>query len=114
MDEKKSEGAGGVTVAGRKAENSGYESLGNLATSDTPDAVKMPLTSNPETAPRPESLEAVRQLKLARTRIKILLGRMRGCAEEPQDHALSLAEGQAWLNEMDAALAARQGGGERA
>ena len=45
------------------------------------------------------------RLKKSRTRIEILLGRMRACDNGDRSatgHELSLLEGQGWLDEMDA------------
>lgn len=51
-----------------------------------------------------QEVDLRKALGKAATRIEILVGRMRGCAEEPQKHDLSILEGEGWVEETRALL----------
>lgn len=97
-----SEGAGGVTV---------------IATPDGPKEVRLGTSTgaSPETAPRPESLEAVRD---ALVTAKRYMAHLDTCSYteawgSPETDYCTCGISAA-MRQVNAALAARQGGGERA
>ncbi len=52
-----------------------------------------------------EALKLREALRTAKVRLEICLGRMRACAEDPQNHEVSLGEIPAWIEEMSGLLA---------
>jgi hypothetical protein len=51
-----------------------------------------------ETSP---AKEMVKDLRLAKTRLEIMLGRAKGCHEETGRHGVTLVEAPAWIEHME-------------
>jgi hypothetical protein len=51
----------------------------------------------------------VKELRLAKTRLEIMLGRARACHEETDRHGVTMVEAPAWIEDMEELLAKLDG-----